>query len=78
MKTILETIDTRYGTDNSHSFSHGNTLPYTGEPFGMNYLVLSTRLAHFSRHSSDPPAQSLDWGFLLALAHACHRKDQQA
>ena len=39
MKTILETIDTRYGTDNSHSFSHGNTLPYTGAPFGMNYFV---------------------------------------
>ena len=39
MKTILETIDTRYGTDNSHSFSHGNTLPYTGTPFGMNYFV---------------------------------------
>ena len=39
MKTILETIDTRYGTDNSHSFSHGNTLPYTGAPFCMNYFV---------------------------------------
>ena len=39
MKTLLETIDTHYGTDNSHSFSHGNTLPYTGAPFGMNYFV---------------------------------------
>ena len=39
MKPILETIDTRYGTDNSHSISHGNTLPYTGVPFGMNYFV---------------------------------------
>ena len=39
MKPILETIDTRYGTDNSHSISHGNTLPYTGAPFGMNYFV---------------------------------------
>ena len=42
MKTILESIDTRYGTDNSHSFSHGNTLPYTGAPFGMNYFVPQT------------------------------------
>ena len=39
MKPILETIDTRYGTDNSHSISHGNTLPYTGAPVGMNYFV---------------------------------------
>ena len=39
MKPILETIDTRFGTDNSHSISHGNTLPYTGAPFGMNYFV---------------------------------------
>ena len=23
-------IDTRHGTDNQYSFSHGNCLPYTG------------------------------------------------
>lgn len=33
-------IDTRHGTDNQYSFSHGNCLPYTGVPFGMNYFAL--------------------------------------
>ena len=42
MKPILETIDTRFGTASKHSFSRGNTLPYTGVPFGMNYFVLQT------------------------------------
>ena len=32
-------IDTRYGTDNHFAYSRGNTLPYTGTPFGMNYFV---------------------------------------
>ncbi|MBF0779768.1 MULTISPECIES: GH92 family glycosyl hydrolase [unclassified Granulicatella] len=38
----VSTIDTRYGTYNSHSFSNGNTLPLTGVPFGMNYFTLQT------------------------------------
>ena len=39
MKPLLETIDTRFGTASKHAFSRGNTLPYTGVPFGMNYFV---------------------------------------
>jgi predicted alpha-1,2-mannosidase len=35
-------IDTRHGTDNQHSFSNGNCLPYTGVPFGMNYFAPQT------------------------------------
>lgn len=42
MKPILETIDTRFGTSSKHAFSRGNTLPYTGVPFGMNYFVPQT------------------------------------
>ncbi|KXT78953.1 GH92 family glycosyl hydrolase [Streptococcus sp. DD13] len=42
MKTIIENIDTRYGTENSPHFSNGNALPYTGYPFGMNYFVPQT------------------------------------
>lgn len=42
MKPILETIDTRFGTASKHAFSRGNTLPYTGAPFGMNYFVPQT------------------------------------
>ena len=42
MKPILETIDTRSGTASKHAFSRGNTLPYTGVPFGMNYFVPQT------------------------------------
>ncbi len=42
MKPLLETIDTRFGTASKHAFSHGNTLPYTGLPFGMNYFVPQT------------------------------------
>lgn len=42
MKTILEQIDTRYGSNNCHAYSNGNTLPYTGLPFGMNYFVPQT------------------------------------
>lgn len=40
--SLVETIDTRYGTYNSHAFSNGNTLPLTGVPFGMNYFSLQT------------------------------------
>lgn len=35
----LKTIDTRHGTLNTPNFSNGNTLPYTGVPFGMNYFI---------------------------------------
>lgn len=35
----VESIDTRHGTLNKPGFSNGNTLPYTGEPFGMHYFV---------------------------------------
>lgn len=42
MKPLLETIDTRFGTASKHAFSRGNTLPYTGAPFGMNYFVPQT------------------------------------
>ena len=42
MQPILETIDTRFGTASKHAFSRGNTLPYTGVPFGMNYYVPQT------------------------------------
>ena len=42
MKPILGTIDTRFGTASKHAFSRGNTLPYTGVPFGMNYFVPQT------------------------------------
>lgn len=39
---MLTTIDTRHGTANQHSYSNGNTLPYTGVPFGMNYFCVQT------------------------------------
>lgn len=42
MKPLLETIDTRFGTASKHAFSRGNTLPYAGVPFGMNYFVPQT------------------------------------
>lgn len=35
-------IDTRQGTDNQHSYSNGNALPYTGVPFGMNFFAMQT------------------------------------
>lgn len=37
---LVEWIDTRHGTLNKPGFSNGNTLPYTGTPFGMHYFVL--------------------------------------
>lgn len=40
MKAIQ--IDTRQGTANSATYSNGNTLPYTGVPWGMNYFVTQT------------------------------------
>jgi len=39
---MLNRIDTRQGTANQHSYSNGNTLPYTGVPFGMNHFVVQT------------------------------------
>lgn len=45
---MIETIDTRHGTANQHSFSNGNCLPYTGVPFGMNYFAAQTNDAHGS------------------------------
>lgn len=42
--TMLNFIDTRQGTRNQHTVGHGNTLPYTGVPFGMNHFVMQTRL----------------------------------
>ena len=39
---MLQLIDTRQGTANQHSYSNGNTLPYTGHPFGMNHFVPQT------------------------------------
>lgn len=40
----VNTIDTRHGSLNKREFSNGNTLPYTGVPFGMNYFVLQNQL----------------------------------
>ncbi|OAB46379.1 GH92 family glycosyl hydrolase [Paenibacillus antarcticus] len=39
---MLHYVDTRQGTNNKHSYSNGNTLPYTGVPFGMNHFVVQT------------------------------------
>ncbi|WP_192987328.1 GH92 family glycosyl hydrolase [Carnobacterium mobile] len=39
---MLEVIDTRQGTNNDRNFSNGNTLPYTGVPFGMNHYAVQT------------------------------------
>lgn len=39
----VESVDTRHGTLNKKGFSNGNTLPYTGVPFGMNYFVLQSQ-----------------------------------
>lgn len=38
----IKTVDTRHGSLNQREFSNGNTLPYTGAPFGMNYFVLQS------------------------------------
>lgn len=34
--------DTRYGTSNTYEFSNGNQLPYTGVPYGQNYVAVET------------------------------------
>lgn len=40
---LVEQIDTRQGTNNSPEFSHGNCLPATGMPWGMNYFAVENR-----------------------------------
>ncbi|MFL2099805.1 GH92 family glycosyl hydrolase [Desemzia sp. FAM 23991] len=40
----VTTVDTRHGSLNKPGFSNGNTLPYTGVPFGMNYFVLQNQM----------------------------------
>lgn len=42
---MLEWVDTRQGTNNDRNFSNGNTLPYTGAPFGMNHYAVQTNNA---------------------------------
>ncbi|MDO1605849.1 GH92 family glycosyl hydrolase [Lactobacillus sp. YT155] len=39
---LINSIDTRQGTNNNMYFSNGNCLPYTGVPFGMNYFCPQT------------------------------------
>jgi len=39
---MLHYIDTRQGSNNKHSYSNGNTLPYTAVPFGMNHFAVQT------------------------------------
>lgn len=66
MKTDITHIDTRLGTDNHSAYSNGNTLPYTGVPFGMNYFLPQTtheqglgfqpQPSYLSRYSLDPSA----------------------
>ncbi|MBR8699836.1 hypothetical protein I8F96_11105 [Enterococcus casseliflavus] len=65
-------IDTRHGTDNQYSFSHGNCLPYTGVPFGMNYFapkpVINAAVGGFIqkiepfRAFASPISLALGWG----------------
>ncbi|NLW15177.1 MAG: alpha-mannosidase [Erysipelothrix sp.] len=45
---ILDFIDTRHGSDNRFLYSNGNTLPFTGSPFGMNYFVVQTDVSQGS------------------------------
>ncbi|WP_225046888.1 GH92 family glycosyl hydrolase [Lacticaseibacillus kribbianus] len=52
-----ESIDTRIGSQNTYTFSHGNTLPLTGSPFAMNYLAVQTTLED-TPWWFDPTAQS--------------------
>lgn len=40
--STIDHIDTRHGTANHFTRSHGNCLPYTGVPFGMNYFAPQT------------------------------------
>lgn len=54
---LLDAIDTRIGTKSNYTFSHGNTLPLTGVPHGMNYLSVQTTLEDTSWWF-DPQAES--------------------
>ncbi len=49
--------DTRMGTDSVYQYSTGNTLPYMGEPFGMNYFCVQSSRKEgswwFNPNSSD-------------------------
>lgn len=56
-------IDTRFGTYNSADFSNGNTLPYTGLPFGRHYFVPQTLNTDGSWFFS--PLEPLFYGFRL-------------
>ena len=38
----LDLISTLHGTESVHTFSHGNTLPITAMPFGMNHWAPQT------------------------------------
>ncbi len=51
--SIVSTIDTRYGTYNSHAFSNGNTLPLTGAPFGFRHELFCS------------PDQRPDWKLVV-------------
>ncbi|QBX92918.1 GH92 family glycosyl hydrolase [Lactiplantibacillus plantarum] len=42
----IDQIDIRQGTANSPQRSHGNCLPYSGVPFGMNYFAVQTNGAN--------------------------------
>ncbi|VTU68868.1 alpha-1,2-mannosidase (putative) [Lactobacillus plantarum JDM1] [Lactiplantibacillus plantarum] len=42
----IDQIDIRQGTANSPQHSHGNCLPYSGVPFGMNYFAVQTNGAN--------------------------------
>ncbi|UUX35272.1 GH92 family glycosyl hydrolase [Fundicoccus culcitae] len=39
----INKVDTRHGTFNREELSNGNTLPYTGVPFGMNYFAVQNQ-----------------------------------
>jgi hypothetical protein len=54
-------IDTRHGTDNQYSFSHGNCLPYTGVPFGMNYFGGFIQKIEPFRAFASPISLALGW-----------------
>lgn len=56
-------IDTRFGTYNSSDYSNGNTLPYTGLPFGRQYFVPQTLDTTGSWFFS--PIEPLFYGFRL-------------
>lgn len=38
----ISSIDTRHGTSNTYELSRGNSFPFTGYPFGMNYFAIET------------------------------------